>query len=179
MNDARHEVLDAVVVGAGFAGLYALHELRTRGLKVRVFEAAPEVGGTWYYNRYPGARGDVESVDYSYSFSRELEQEWNWSEKYATQAEILRCLNWVNDKLDLRRDVTFETRVTSAVLDEDSLQWTVRTDTGEQVRARFCIMATGPLSAALTPDFNGVNTFGGDVYITAVALPVDAGSTQR
>jgi cation diffusion facilitator CzcD-associated flavoprotein CzcO len=96
-----------------------------------------------------------------------LEQEWNWSEKYATQAEILRYLNWVTDKLDLRRDVTFETRVTSAVLGEDSLQWTVRTDTGEQVRARFCIMATGPLSAALTPDFNGLNTFGGDVYHTA------------
>jgi cyclohexanone monooxygenase len=185
-----------------------------------VYEAAPEVGGTWYYNRYPGARCDVESVDYSYSFSRELEQEWNWSEKYATQAEILRYLNWVTDKLDLRRDVTFETRVRSAVLDEDSLQWTVRTDTGEQVRARFCIMATGPLSAALTPDFNGLNTFGGDVYHTAhwphdpvdftgkrvavigtgssgiqsvpviaeqavdrrrpgLALPVDAGSTQR
>jgi cation diffusion facilitator CzcD-associated flavoprotein CzcO len=167
VNDARHEVLDAVIVGAGFAGLYALHELRTRGLKVGVCEAAPEVGGTWYYNRYPGARCDVESVDYSYSFSRELEQEWNWSEKYATQAEILRYLNWVTDKLDLRRDVTFETRVTSAVLDEDSLQWTVRTDTGEQVRARFCIMATGPLSAALPPDFNGLNTFGGDVYHTA------------
>ena len=107
------EVLDAVVVGAGFAGLYALHGLRAQGLSVRVFEAAPEVGGTWYYNRYPGARCDVESVDYCYSFSRELEQEWNWSEKYATQAEILRYLNWVTDKLDLRRDVTFDTRVTS------------------------------------------------------------------
>jgi cyclohexanone monooxygenase len=167
VNSARHEELDAVVVGAGFAGLYALYKLRAQGLTVRVFEAAPEVGGTWYYNRYPGARCDVESVDYSYSFSRELEQQWNWSEKYATQAEILRYLNWVADELELRGDITFEARVTSAVLDEDTLQWTVRTDAGEQVRAPFCIMATGPLSAALTPDFNGLNMFGGDVYHTA------------
>jgi cation diffusion facilitator CzcD-associated flavoprotein CzcO len=110
--------LDAVVVGAGFAGLYALHKLRSQGLSVRVFEAAPDVGGTWYFNRYPGARCDVESVDYCYSFSEELQQEWNWTEKHATQAEILRYINWVADKLDLRRDITFSTRVTSAVLDE-------------------------------------------------------------
>lgn len=159
--------VDAVVVGAGFAGLYALHELRAQGLSVRVFEAAPEVGGTWYYNRYPGARCDVESVDYSYSFSPDLEKEWDWSEKYATQAEILRYLNWVADKLELRSGITFNTRVTAAVLDEESLRWTVRTDTGETVRARFCIMATGPLSAALTPEFPGLNTFEGDVYHTA------------
>ena len=167
VNSASHEVVDAVVVGAGFAGIYALYTLREQGLTVRVFEAAPEVGGTWYYNRYPGARCDVESVDYSYSFSRELEKEWNWSEKYATQAEILRYLNWVTDRLDLRRGITFDTRVTSAELDEVALRWTVTTDTGEVVTSRFCIMATGPLSAALTPDFNGLNTFGGDVYHTA------------
>jgi len=100
--------LDAVVIGAGFAGLYALHKLRSKGLSVRVFESAPDVGGTWYHNRYPGARCDVESVDYCYSFSAELEQEWNWTEKYATQPEILRYINWVADKLDLRRDVTFK-----------------------------------------------------------------------
>ena len=111
------EPLDAVVVGAGFAGLYALHKLRSQGLSVRVLEAAPDLGGTWYYNRYPGARCDVESVDYSYSFSDELQQEWNWTEKYATQAEILRYLNWVADKLDLRRDIAFKARVVSAVLD--------------------------------------------------------------
>ncbi len=167
VNSASHEVVDAVVVGAGFAGLYALHKLRAQGLTVRVFEAAPEVGGTWYYNRYPGARCDVESVDYSYSFSRELEKEWNWSEKYATQAEILSYLNWVTDRLDLRRGITFNTRVASAELDEAALRWTVTTDTGDVVTSRFCIMATGPLSAALTPDFNGLNTFGGDVYHTA------------
>ena len=161
------EVVDAVVVGAGFAGIYALHRLRAQGLSVRVFEAAPEVGGTWYYNRYPGARCDVESVDYCYSFSAELEQEWDWSEKYATQAEILRYLNWVTDRLDLRAGITFNTRVTAAVLDEETLHWTVSTDSGETVRARFCIMATGPLSAALTPDFQGLNTFAGDIYHTA------------
>ena len=99
------------MVGAGFAGLYALHKLRSQGLTVRVLEAAPELGGTWYYNRYPGARCDVESVDYCYSFSDELQQQWNWTEKYATQAEILRYLNWVADKLDLRRDIAFNTRV--------------------------------------------------------------------
>jgi cation diffusion facilitator CzcD-associated flavoprotein CzcO len=159
--------LDAVVVGAGFAGLYALHRLRSQGLSVRVYEAAPEVGGTWYYNRYPGARCDVESVDYCYSFSDELQQEWTWTEKYATQGEILRYMNWVADKLDLRSGITFNTRVVSAVLDDDTLRWTVTTDGGEVVTARFCIMATGPLSAALTPDFPGLSTFAGQVYHTA------------
>lgn len=159
--------LDVVVVGAGFAGLYALHKLRSQGLSVRVLEAAPDVGGTWYFNRYPGARCDVESVDYCYSFSDELQQEWNWTEKYATQPEILRYLNWVADKLDLRRDITVNARVTSAVLDEQTLHWTVTTDSGEAVTARFCLMATGPLSAALTPNFDGLNTFEGEVYHTA------------
>ncbi|OBB59930.1 cyclohexanone monooxygenase [Mycobacterium sp. 852013-51886_SCH5428379] len=159
--------VDAVVVGAGFAGLYALHKLRSQGLTVRVFEAAPDVGGTWYFNRYPGARCDVESVDYCYSFSDELQQEWTWTEKYATQAEILRYINWVTDKLDLRSDITFDTRVRSAVLDEDTLRWTVTTETGEVVTTRFCIMATGPLSAALTPQFAGLDTFAGAIYHTA------------
>lgn len=154
-------------MGAGFAGLYALHKLRSEGYSVRVIEAAPDVGGTWYYNRYPGARCDVESVDYCYSFSDELQQEWDWTEKYATQAEILSYLNWVADKLDLRRDITFGTRVVSAVLDEDTLRWTVTTDTGEVINARFCLMATGPLSAALTPDFEGLDSFGGQIYHTA------------
>jgi cation diffusion facilitator CzcD-associated flavoprotein CzcO len=165
--DPQQPAIDAVVVGAGFAGLYALHKLRSQGLSVRVYEAAPEVGGTWYYNRYPGARCDVESVDYCYSFSNELQQEWTWTEKYATQAEILRYMNWVADKLDLRSGITFNTRVTSAVLDEDTLRWTVTTDAAEVVTARFCVMATGPLSAALTPDFPGLRTFAGEVYHTA------------
>ncbi|KUH72022.1 cyclohexanone monooxygenase [Mycolicibacterium novocastrense] len=166
ISEERSNV-DAVVVGAGFAGLYALHKLRSQGLSVRVFEAAPEIGGTWYYNRYPGARCDVESVDYCYSFDPQLEQEWDWSEKYATQAEILRYLNWVADKLDLRDGITFNTRVISAVLDENDLKWTVTTDAGEVVTARFCVMATGPLSAALTPDIPGLDGFAGELYHTA------------
>ncbi|OBI49379.1 cyclohexanone monooxygenase [Mycobacterium kyorinense] len=164
----RHVVtLDAVVVGAGFAGLYALHKLRSQGLSVRVLEAAPDVGGTWYFNRYPGCRCDVESVDYCYSFSDELQQEWNWTEKYATQAEILRYINWVADKLELRKDITVNTRVCSAVLDEETLHWTLTTDGGEVLSARFCLMATGSLSAALTPEFAGLDTFAGEVYHTA------------
>ncbi|GAB7070484.1 NAD(P)/FAD-dependent oxidoreductase [Mycolicibacterium hodleri] len=159
--------MDVVVVGAGFAGLYALHRLRTRGLTTRVFEAAPEVGGTWYFNRYPGARCDVESVDYCFSFSDELQQKWTWSERYATQAEILRYINWVADTLDLRSGIDFNARVVAATLDEDDTTWTVRVDTGEVVRARFVIMATGPLSAALTPDFPGLDTFEGQIHHTA------------
>jgi cation diffusion facilitator CzcD-associated flavoprotein CzcO len=159
--------LDVMVVGAGFAGLYALHKLRTQGLSVRVLEAAPELGGTWYYNRYPGARCDVESVDYCYSFSDELQQEWNWTEKYATQAEILSYLNWVADKLDLRGDIAFSTRVVSAVLDETTLRWTVTTDDGQKLSARFCLMATGPLSDAMTPEFSGLDSFVGEIYHTA------------
>jgi cation diffusion facilitator CzcD-associated flavoprotein CzcO len=167
VNDAADQRLDVVVVGAGFAGLYALHKLRAQGLSVRVLEAAPELGGTWYYNRYPGARCDVESVDYCYSFSDELQQEWSWTEKYATQTEILQYLNWVADKLDLRRDIVFGTRVDSAVLDETTLRWTVTTDTGSVLSARFCVMATGPLSAAMTPNFAGLDTFAGETYHTA------------
>lgn len=167
MNDPGRHSVDVVVVGAGFAGLYALHKLRNQGLSVRVLEAAPEVGGTWYYNRYPGARCDVESVDYCYSFSDELQQEWNWTERYATQAEILEYLNWVADKLDLRRDIALNTRVVSAVLDQAMLRWTVTTDGGQRLSARFCLMATGPLSSALTPDFAGLDTFGGEIYHTA------------
>jgi cation diffusion facilitator CzcD-associated flavoprotein CzcO len=166
MSSAGDE-LDVVVVGAGFAGLYALHKFRGQGLSVRVFEAAPELGGTWYFNRYPGARCDVESVDYSYSFSDELQQEWTWTEKYAAQSEILAYLNWVADKLDLRGGITFSARVTSAVLDETTLRWSVTTDDGQSVTARFVVMATGALSSAITPAFTGLETFGGEVYHTA------------
>jgi cation diffusion facilitator CzcD-associated flavoprotein CzcO len=167
VNNAGQLPLDVIVVGAGFAGLYALHKLRGQGLAVRVVEAAPQLGGTWYYNRYPGARCDVESVDYCYSFSDELQQEWNWTEKYATQAEILSYLNWVADKLRLRRDIALNTRVVSAVLDETTLRWAVTTDAGQVLSARFCLMATGPLSAALTPNFNGLDTFAGEINHTA------------
>lgn len=164
--------IDVAVVGAGFAGLYALHKLRSMGLSVRVFEAGPDVGGTWYFNRYPGARCDVESVDYCYSFSDELQQQWDWSEKYATQSEILAYINWVADRLDLRRDITVNTRVTAAVLDEETLRWSVTTENGDTVSARFCVMATGPLSAAMTPPFPGLDTFAGEICHTA-AWPHD------
>ncbi|ODR04816.1 cyclohexanone monooxygenase [Mycolicibacillus koreensis] len=161
---------DVVVVGAGFGGLYALHKLRGQGLSVRVFEAAPDVGGTWYFNRYPGARCDVESVDYCYSFSDELQQEWSWSEKYATQTEILAYINWVADKLQLRNGITVNTRVTAATLDEATGRWQVTAEGPEgteNVCARFVVMATGPLSAALTPNFPGLKDFAGRIYHTA------------
>lgn len=162
--------VDVVVVGAGFGGLYALHHFREKGLSVRVFEVAPDVGGTWYFNRYPGARCDVESVDYCYSFSEELQQEWTWTEKYATQGEILEYINWVADRLDLRSGITFNTRVSSAVLDEDALLWRVTAEGAAgtvTVAARFVVMATGPLSASLSPDFAGLETFAGEIYHTA------------
>ncbi|OBI06222.1 cyclohexanone monooxygenase [Mycolicibacter heraklionensis] len=167
VSSATESNVDVIVVGAGFGGLYALHKFREQGLSVRVFEAAPEVGGTWYFNRYPGARCDVESLDYCYSFSDELQQEWTWTEKYATQAEILSYIMWVADKLDLRSGITFNTRVVSAVLDEDTMRWKIATDTGEVVVARFVVMATGPLSSPLTPDIPGLQTFDGDIYHTA------------
>ncbi|WP_304119244.1 NAD(P)/FAD-dependent oxidoreductase [Mycolicibacterium bacteremicum] len=164
---ATADHVDVVVVGAGFGGLYALHKFRQQDRSVRVFEAAPEVGGTWYFNRYPGARCDVESLDYCYSFSDELQQEWTWTEKYATQSEILDYIKWVADKLHLRSGITFNTRVVSAVFDEDALQWAVTTDAGETVTARFVVMATGPLSSPLKPNINGLDDFGGEVYHTA------------
>ncbi|WP_280236597.1 flavin-containing monooxygenase [Nocardia cyriacigeorgica] len=159
--------VDVVVVGAGIAGLYALHKFRSQGLTVRAFEAAAGVGGVWYWNRYPGARCDVESVDYSYSFDEALQQEWNWSEKYATQPEILAYLEHVADRFDLRRDIEFGARVTDTVLDETTLRWQVRTDTGTVVSARFVVLAVGPLSNANTPAIDGLESFAGPVLHTS------------
>ncbi len=161
--DARY---DAVVVGAGFAGLFMLHRLRGLGLSVRVFEAGDGVGGTWFWNRYPGARCDVESMEYSYQFDEQLQQDWDWSERYATQSEILRYINHVADRFDLRRDVQLETRVESAHFDESSRRWTVTTDDGVRVTARFVVMATGCLSSTNTPDFPGLDSFEGDWFHT-------------
>jgi cation diffusion facilitator CzcD-associated flavoprotein CzcO len=159
---------DVVIVGAGFAGLYALHHLRNeRGFSVQVYDTAGGVGGTWYWNRYPGARVDIESVEYSYSFSYELQQEWEWSERYPSQAEVLRYLNHVADRFDLRRDIQLNTRVNSAIFDEATNQWMIWTDHGERVTARFCIMATGFVSAPNKPDFKGLETFKGKQYHTA------------
>jgi cyclohexanone monooxygenase len=158
--------IDAVIVGAGFAGLYALHRLRGLGFSVRVFEAGDGVGGTWYWNRYPGARCDVESMDYSYSFSDELQQEWRWTERYASQPEILSYINHVADRFDLRRDIQLSTRVMRALFDETASRWRIETDRGDQVSARFCIMATGCLSDAQIPDIAGRDTFAGPSYHT-------------
>ncbi|MEY4761306.1 MAG: hypothetical protein RLZZ200_1162, partial [Pseudomonadota bacterium] len=161
------EKQDVVIVGAGFAGLYALHALRGLGLSARVFEAGDDVGGTWYWNRYPGARCDVESLEYSYSFSRELEQEWRWKERYAPQAEILAYAQHVADRFDLRRDIQFCTRVTVAHFDEESGRWTVTTDAGGAVSAQFLVMATGCLSAPRLPDLPGLREFKGRVLQTS------------
>ena len=157
---------DAVVIGAGFGGMYMLHRLRLKGFKVRVFEAGKGVGGTWYWNRYPGARCDVESVQYSYQFSPELQQEWEWTERYATQPEILRYANHVADRFDLRRDIKFETRVTKATFDEDAHAWIVETDKGDRVVARFVVTALGCLSSPNTPKIPGLTDFKGPTYHT-------------
>jgi cation diffusion facilitator CzcD-associated flavoprotein CzcO len=158
--------VDLVIVGAGFAGLYMLHRARGLGMSALVFEAGSGVGGTWYWNRYPGARCDVESMQYSYSFSPELQQEWNWSELFASQPEILAYANHVADRLDLRRDIRLDTRVTQARFDETTLRWEIRTDHGERVSARHCVMATGCLSTARMPDFEGLSSYRGEIYHT-------------
>jgi cyclohexanone monooxygenase len=165
-RDAAPEPIDAVIVGAGFAGLYMLHRLRALGLSVRVFEAARDVGGTWYWNRYPGARCDVESMQYSYAFDEDLQQSWRWRERFAPQPEILAYAQHVADRLDLRRDITFETKVTRAVFDESAQRWALETDRGERLAARWCVMATGCLSTARVPDFPGRDSFRGKTYHT-------------
>ncbi|WP_422009804.1 flavin-containing monooxygenase [Reyranella sp.] len=161
---------DAVIIGAGFGGMYMLHRLRQKGFTARVFEAGKGVGGTWYWNRYPGARCDVESVQYSYQFDPALEQEWEWSERYATQPEILRYANHVADRYDLRRDIRFETRVSKAVFDEAAKLWRVETETvggaADKVTARFVITAMGCLSSPNTPKIPGLEDFKGPTYHT-------------
>jgi cyclohexanone monooxygenase len=164
--------VDVVVVGAGFAGLYAIHRLRGLGLSVRCFEAGSGVGGTWFWNCYPGARCDIESVDYSYGFSDELQQEWSWSERYPSQPEILRYLNYVADRFDLRREILLETRVTAAAFDEETGRWLVTTDDGARTSARFCVMATGCLSSAQVPELPGLDSFTGEWFHTS-AWPQD------
>ncbi|WP_178917723.1 NAD(P)/FAD-dependent oxidoreductase [Natronomonas gomsonensis] len=158
---------DAVVVGAGFSGLYMLHRLRELGLSVRVYEKGDGVGGTWYWNRYPGARCDSESHIYCYSFDEDLYEEWEWSERYPEQPEILEYLNFAADELDLRRDIAFETEVTSASYDDDAATWTIETADGERVETRFFISAVGCLSEPFKPDFDGLDTFEGEWYHTA------------
>jgi cyclohexanone monooxygenase len=160
------EQVDVVIVGAGFSGLYAAYRMRALGLTVAGFERGDDVGGVWYWNRYPGARCDVESVDYSYSFDPELEQEWDWSEKYATQPEILSYVEHVAERHDLRRHFTFGTSVVSAELDEERLRWTVRTDDGRTVECRYVLTCTGCLSTTHLPAIEGVADFAGASYHT-------------
>src|SRR6202035_407739 len=157
---------DAVVVGAGFAGMYMLHRLRGLGFSAREFEAGGGVGCTWYWNRYPGARCDVESMQYSFSFSEELDQQWNWSEKYAPQPEILSYANHVADRFDLRRHIQFDTSVIAADFDEAGKCWQIETDRGDRVSAKFCIMAVGCLSAANHVPFRDREEFRGRIYHT-------------
>lgn len=158
---------DMVVVGAGFAGLYMVHKALEEGLSVQCFEAGDGVGGTWYWNRYPGARVDIECVEYSYSFSKELEQEWEWTERYAAQPEIERYANHVADRFNLREKIQFETKVVSATFDEASGRWTVTTDRGDVISAQYCIMATGLISAPVDPVFEGLDSFAGEQYMTS------------
>ncbi len=161
-SSATH--LDAVVVGAGLGGLFALYRLRQLGLTAIAFEAGSGVGGTWFWNRYPGARCDVESLEYSYGFDEALQQEWHWPERYGTQPEILKYVNHVADRFDLRKDVRFDTRVRSATFDPASGRWTVRTDRDDVVTATYCIMAAGNLSTPRVPDFKGIGSFKGKWY---------------
>ena len=163
--DSGH--VDVLVVGAGFSGLYLIHRLRAQGLIVRGIEKGSDVGGTWYWNRYPGARCDVESFDYSYSFSTELEQEWDWGERYAPQPEILAYLQAVAERFNLRRDISFDTTLVSAQWDADDARWLTQTDRGDSITARFLVMATGCLSMPKVPDIPGLESFGGPVYSTS------------
>ena len=158
--------LDVLIVGAGFAGIYMLHRLRQAGFSALVLEAGGGIGGTWYWNRYPGARCDVESMQYSYQFSDELQQEWDWTEKYATQPEILRYANHVADRFDLRRDIRLNTRVKAARFDDDAGRWLLTTGQGEQFRATYCVMATGCLSAVNRARIDGLESFNGPIYHT-------------
>ena len=164
--DADTTDRDVIVVGAGFAGMYLLHRLRGLGFRVQVMEAGDDVGGTWYWNRYPGARCDVESMQYSYQFDDGLQQEWEWSERYATQPEIMRYARHVADRFDLRRDIRFNCRVAAAHLDEGSNTWQVTTQDGDSLTARWFVMATGCLSSANMPDIPGVESFRGQIHHT-------------
>ena len=164
---SQAERVDVAVIGAGFAGLYAHYSLRERGLSASGFEEAGDVGGTWYWNRYPGARVDIESLQYCFHFSPEIREEWFWSERFASQPELLRYFNYVADRFDLRRDIKFNSRVISATFHDGTNLWTIETDKGDVVQARHCIMGTGLLSAPYRPPFPGVEIFKGEWYHTS------------
>ena len=160
-NTPAAKRLDVVIVGAGFGGMYAVYKFRQMGLNFQAFELGGDVGGVWYWNRYPGARCDLMSVDYSYGFSEEIQQEWTWSEQFAAQPEILAYANFVADRLDLRKHFKFNTRVESAIWNEEKRLWEVTTDKGERFEATYCVMATGPLSVPKDPEIPGIEKFKG------------------
>src|SRR6201981_3700734 len=166
-NSNTTQQVEVAVIGAGFSGLYALHRLPKAGLTAVGRDEAIDVGGTWYWNRYPGARCDIQTIDYSYTFDPELETAWTWSEKYATQPEILRYLGFVADRYDLRRDIRFHTKITKATWDEATERWLLTTNNGPSVSCRYYIMATGCLSAPKPPEIDGVKDFKGEVYFTS------------
>ncbi len=169
MTDFNHEpkeVLDVIIVGGGFGGIYATYKFREMGLKIQSFEAGGDLGGVWYWNRYPGARVDLPSIDYSFSFSPEIEQEWTWSEEFAAQPELLRYIDFVARRLDLRKHFQFNTRIVSSKWDEENQLWILTTDKGEVWRTRYCVMATGPLSVQKTPDIKGYDRFKGEAYMS-------------
>jgi cyclohexanone monooxygenase len=166
-SESRPERLDIVIVGAGFSGLYMLHKAHELGLSARLVERGADVGGTWYWNRYPGARCDVESTQYCYAFSDELQRNWTWTERFAGQPEILAYARYAADRLDLRRDIDFETSVVAAGFDAGTDTWTIETHTGRRLIARFCVMATGPLSNARLPEITGIEDFGGAIMQTS------------
>ncbi|MBV8521738.1 MAG: NAD(P)/FAD-dependent oxidoreductase, partial [Acetobacteraceae bacterium] len=164
-TNATH--LDALIIGAGIAGMYQLYRLREQGLKVRAVEAGDNVGGTWYWNRYPGARVDSQSHVYQYWFSQELNDEWNWSERFPAQPEVERYLNHVADRFDLRKDIQFKTLVTAARYDEAAKRWTITTDKGETLQAQYLISCAGMLSEPMTALFPGQDDFKGRIFHTA------------
>ena len=167
-SDAAADLdFDVIIIGAGMSGLYQLYRMRVLGLRVRVFETGTNIGGTWYWNRYPGARFDSESYSYGYSFSKELLEEWEWSEHFAGQPETLRYLNHVADKFDLRRDIQFCSRVTAAVFDEEARSWTVTLEDESTYHTRFLITAIGPLSTPTLPRIEGRDSFQGQSFHTA------------
>ena len=161
------QTLDVLIVGAGFAGLCMLHKLRRQGLTARVVEAAPSVGGTWYHNRYPGARVDIQSMEYSFSFDEALQQDWRWTERYAAQPELLRYAHHVADRFGLRDGIQLDTRISAAVFNEAVQRWQVRAESGEAWSARFLVMASGGLSTPNTPAFPGLDSFAGPAFHTA------------
>ena len=162
----KNNIYDLIIIGAGFAGLYSLYKAKSKNLKAIIIEKAKDVGGTWYWNRYPGARCDVESMQYSYQFSKEFEEEWEWSEQYATQPEILKYANYVTKKLNLRKDISFNTEVISAHFSEKSSTWKITDNNNKVIESNFCIMATGCLSKINLPKFKNLNSFLGPIYHT-------------